>query len=457
MSPLPGFLTGIASPFTGVNDSLLASLDHDDRERTAAIGRAWRYYEGDVPRQLRVNPGQPDDNVRSNPVAMFVDGFTSYLFGEHLDLALRTEDPADERQVYLDEVWDANDRMGLLGDLRTNGGIAGHAFVKLVVEQGQMVRLQPPRLVVLDSQHVRVLCDEDSHTTPVEYRITWIVPRPGGSIVRRQRIMREGLGWRIIDEEQTGNSSRWVVTGVSDWPFAWAPVFDTKNLPLANSYWGRPDLSGQMLDLVDAINGSASNGRRVSRLHGHPKVWATGIADETDLASGPEDALILPDDAQLGVLAPPSTVEQHLALWARLDTTLHKEGAFPEIAAGRLEGIGQLSGLALGILYGPLVRRVGQMRGLYGGLLSRVNLALLELAGYDPERTDPRWPDVVPTDELAQAQAAQAQQDAGVSRRTALEQAGYDPDLEAERRQLERETEPRQNLGAALQQFDAGQ
>jgi hypothetical protein len=282
------------------------------------------------------------------------------------------------------------------------------------------------------------------------------VHRQAGNIVRRQRILREDLGWSIIDEESRGISTRWEVVSVEQWPYTWAPIFDCKNLPAPNQYLGRPDVPNQLLDLVDAINAVASNSRRVSRLHGHPKVWASGVADTADLDSGPDEALVIPDDATLGVLAPPSGVDGHLALWQRLETSLHKEGVYPEIAAGRLDGVGDLSGLALRILYGPMVRRLGQMRGTYGQLLRRVDRALLELAGYEVADTRVQWPEAVPEDPAGEAQTAIVLQEAGVSKRTTLEQMGFDPDVEAERTQMEREESGRGDLGAALMQFDAG-
>lgn len=452
----PGFLSGLAAPFTGVTDSLDSAVLDMDRKRAEAIRRAWGYYEGDgIPAMLRVRHDQPNDNVRLNPVAMIVDGYSAFLFGEDLDLSLDV-DAEDERARYLDEVWEHNSKMTLLGDLRTNGGLSGHAFVKLHVRAGQMVRLEPPRLSVLDSANVHVVTDEDNGGRAAQYVVSWTVHRPGGAIARRQRIIREDLGWSIVDEESRGMSTRWEVTGVEQWPFTWAPIFDCKNLPAANQYLGRPDVPGQLLDLIDAVNAVAGNSRRVSRLHGHPKVWMSGVADTADVSSGPDEALIVPDEATVGVIAPPSGVEGHLALWQRLETAIHKEGVYPEVAAGRLDGIGDLSGLALRILYGPMVRRLGQMRGTYGALIRRIDAALLDLAGYEYAPTAVQWPEAVPDDPAAEAQTAIALQEAGVSQRTSLEQMGYDPDVEEERRQMEREQSSVGNLGAALMQFDAG-
>jgi hypothetical protein len=439
-----GFLSGIASRFSGPADALSELVAQADRERLAYIHRAWRYYQGGMPGMLNVRPGEVDDNVRTNPVGMLVDALTSYLLGEHLDLALKVDDPeGDERQAYVDEVWNANARMALLGDLRTNGGISGHAYLKLHVRAGQMVRLEPPRMTVVDSANVSVITAEDDASLADAYIITWTVMRDGKPLAKRQRIERDGLGWSIVDEESSGTSNRWRHVDTIAWPYPWPPIFDCKNLPHPNSYYGSPDMSDQALDLVDAINASASNGRRVGRLHGHPRVYATGIADIVDLGGGPEDALVLPDEATIGVLAPPSTVDQHLALMAKLEQVWHKEVSLPEIAAGRLDGVGDLSGLALRILYAPTLRRVGSMRGYYGAMLDRV-------------ATEPRWPEVVPADPKAEGESAQALQVAGVSKRTTLEQMGYDPDVEAERTQMEREDAATGNLGAELLRFNAG-
>jgi len=123
------------------------------------------------------------------------------------------------------------------------------------------------------------------------------------------------------------------------------------------------------------------------------------------------------------------------------------------VTAGRLDNIGNLSGLALKILYGPLVRKTEVKRRLYGSMIESLTGALLEFGGYGPGyHVDIRWPEIIPSDPVTEAAAADALQRAGVSQSTVLSEMGYDPEAEAEKRASEQT-----NLGAALlTAFDRG-
>lgn len=442
---------------TWASDGLVQATVEGDRQRLERIAKAWRYYEGDQEPQLVRRPGEKaDDNVTMNVVETAIDAVTDFMFGEHLELPLNGMDPEGEEQDYVDRCWRTSGGMSLLGDLRTNGAVAGHAFLKLEVTEGQLTRVMPPRLRVLDPSTVTPFCTEDDHSIVMEYRIAWNVTRGNKVIAKRQRIVNEGLGWVIVDEESDAATTRWTVTGTTRWLYPWPPVIDTKNLPRPNQYWGRPDVDVDLLRLQDAINAVGSDARRVSRLLGHTQVWASGVQGD-DLSADPGEAILLPDDAKMGVVGPPSTPDAHLRLLERFKSAFHEQVRVPEVTAGRLDGIGQLSGLAMRILYGPLMRKVSVARGLYGGLIDETNRRLLELADYEVVETKPAWPKVVPTDPKEDALTAQERQKAGVSIQTTLQELGLDPEAEATQRQVEAESRPVNDLGAALLGFNAGQ
>jgi hypothetical protein len=437
------------------SDGLLLATAQAERERLEAIARGWRYYDGDQPPSLVVHLNEPDDNVTLNVVETAVDAVTDFMFGEQLAFDLVEREPDSDDVLYVNDTWRTSGGMRLLGDIRTNGAVAGHAFVAIDVYEGQNVRLEPARLRTLDPATVMVLCDPDDYTIVHEYRITWNSVIDGKLVAKRKRIINEGLGWTIVEEHSPAGTARWIEDARTAWAYTWPPIVDTKNLPRPNVFWGRPDIDVDLMRLQDAINAVGSDARRVSRLLGHAQTWATGVQGD-ELSADPGEVILLPDEARMGTVGPPSTPSAHMELLARFKAAFHEQARVPEVTTGKLDGIGQLSGLALGILYGPLTRKVGVARGLYGHLLDETNRRLLDLGGFEPTETQPRWPSIVPSDPKADAETAEVKQRVGVSRETTVAELGYDAEVERERRQAEAEDEPQVDLGAALGRFNAG-
>ena len=69
-----------------------------------------------------------------------------------------------------------------------------------------------------------------------------------------------------------------------------------------------------------------------------------------------------------------SDLTSSLAYYARLKEALHEVSRVPEVATGKLESTGALSGVALQLLYGPLVQATEAKRLTYGEMLTELNL-----------------------------------------------------------------------------------
>lgn len=446
---------GVPSNAVDVAAYLDATADAD-YHRQRAIHRAWNIYRGDQPKPLRVLPGEPDDNVRLNLAGLVVDTGVDALFGQDITAQVLTGDqPDDIGTAYLHSVLEANREMLLLQSAATNGAVAGHAAIRIMppVEGAPPGTL--PRLLVVDPEMLRVVWAPDDVGAVEAYVLQWTgYDALGKEIGKRQIIQRDGNGWVTIEQEQQGgNSGRWTTLAQTPWNFTWAPIVDTQNLPEPNAYWGRPDLTADVLETQLTLNKVMSNAARVQRIHGHPKVVAKGVGDG-DLDVGPDEAIVLPDtESEISLLEPRAQVADHIQLFNTVKAALHEISRVPEITAGKLDNVGQLSGLALKILYGPLVRKTEVKRRLYGGMVEELGRRLLEMGGYGPDhKVEIMWPEIIPSDPLVQAQAADALQQVGVSQATTLQQLGYDPQAEAEAKASEQT-----NIGAALlTAFDKG-
>jgi hypothetical protein len=118
-----------------------------------------------------------------------------------------------------------------------------------------------------------------------------------------------------------------------------------------------------------------------------------------------------------------------------LREALHMIARTPEVGSGKLEGVGQLSGVALTILYGPSEAILGQKHLTYGPLLMRTQDRIAEILGFgEPGEWSITWQESTPRDVLGEAQAASVKvTSVGLSKQTALEELGYDAEMEAER------------------------
>ncbi|MBI4496840.1 MAG: phage portal protein [Chloroflexi bacterium] len=423
----------------------------EERERLLRFQNAWKSYYGQHPKPLRVKPGQPDDNVIANYARVIVDTGVSFLFGQELRFEL-DETEQTEAEQWLAGAWQANRKMTTLTKLALNGAVTGHAFLKMVVDP---VR-QYPRLIVLDPSIVFPRWDRNDIERVRAYRIQFNYQdeQTGKPRNFRQLIEEDGPRWRITDQVSEPDSLRWQTVAETVWPWPWPPVVDCQNLPAPNSYWGISDLEDDVLGLNRSINFVLSNLSRILKVHAHPKTWGKGFqADQLNIAV--DETIVFPSpDAALHNLEMLSDLSSSIEFYQRLKEALHEISRTPEVATGKVEGVGALSGVALAILFRPLIEKTNTKRLLYGDLLVELNRRLLALGGFgEDNRTALHWPELLPKSEKEEAETLLLHQQLGVSQDTVLQKAGYDPDLEKQKREASS-----QEMGdRLLQGFERGQ
>lgn len=400
-------------------------------DRALAFAHRWRLYHGDHPRPLRLRPGQPDDTVIVNYVRVIADKGVSFLFGQDLRFEL-TELADTEAERWLRACWRANRQMLTLQKLALNGALCGHAFLKIVPAQPF------PRLVVLDPAHVGVSWNPDDVDDVVRYTIRYsaLDPATRRPVLIRQVIERDGASWQITDQRSTDGGTTWMTSSITPWPYAWPPIVDCQNLPCPNEYWGIADIEDDLVALNASINVVLSNMARILRFHAHPKTWGRGFTAQ-QLNVAVDETLVFPSpEAELHNLEMQSDLASSIALYQRLREALHEISRVPEVSTGKLENAGSLSGVALQILYQPLLEKTETKRRTYGELLIEANRRLLALGGFgEDNETVIHWPELLPSDPLAERQASLIDQQLGVSTDTLLQKLGYDPDLERMKRE----------------------
>lgn len=416
-------------------------LTAEEAARRARIGRAWASYYGREGRPARCARDAPEDRVALNFARVVADKGVAFLFGDGVGFEVKAGPGADgsavgEAQGWLERIWEASGREATLGAMALNGAVCGQAFLR-IGRHGDGEHAGLPRVAAPDPGAVRVRTRPDDCSEAVELRIGWDGPEVEGSPTRmEERLERTGEVWRLT-LRSSGDGREWRTERSEIWPHPWSPVMSCQNLAAPNVYWGLSDLEDDLLAVCGAINRVMSDLARVIRLHAHPRTWGSGFTAETlDLAV--DGVTVLPSpEARLANLEMQSDLSASLDYSRRLKEWLHEMAQVPELATGRVESLGALSGVALQILYQPLLERTRTKRRLYGELLRSVNRRLLGLGGFGGLAVEVRWPDPMPLDLASAAAAGDALLRLGVSQDTVLARLGFDAGHERAKRAAE--------------------
>ena len=415
-----------------------------DTKRRQAQQLAWKSYRGELEDPLKVDKAQPNDNVRINRCSPIADKGVSFLFGQVLKIEC---DDQDE----LDAFWgDDDDKMTMLAKIAMNGAVCGQPFVKLIPSPEPK---SPPRMVILDPMLLRIITLPDDCELHVAYVIEYPV---SADLQKRQIIARVdprndlyALGekdlqdtWTITNYSRKGDQGVWQQDGTpEDWLYPFPPIFTCQNLPNPNEPWGTPDLTQDLIGMNKVLNFMLSNISRIIKYHGHPKTWAKGIrAGQLQVAV--DQTLVLESpDAQLNVITPMENFSGLLSVVADLRSDMDEQSRVPAVALGRMTDMpkGNISGVALQLLFQPLLEKTVLKQRLYGKLIREVSRAALVLMGaisvdeYADYPINLHWQTLLPVDDLAAAQTAMLLQQLGVSNSTLIQQLGYNPEDEAKK------------------------
>jgi len=421
-----------------------------DALRRRQIAAAWDAYYGKFPPSLRKVRGA-DDNMMVNRCRGIVDVGVDFLFGK--DISLQLPSKATKRaQAFLDGTWQQNRMMSRLQDAALNGGVAGHTFIRTV----QDARLQYPRLVVMDPSTVTIVADADDADRISGYIVDWdsVDMASGDAIQRRQLLAQEpsGSSWLITDLRRNGTQATvgsvgsssslavWQQMGTAVWPYAWSPIHHCKNLPAPNQQYGLADLGTDIIQINKDVNFLISNMARIVRFHAHPKLWGKNFnADQVKV--GVDDMIILPgDNGEINMLEMHGDLASSQTLVDRLLASMDALSRVPSIALGILEDIpkGTISGVALAVLYAPILQKTDTKRRLYGDMVEELFAHVLEMGGFASQgQIAIHWPQLLPVDPIQAANVAQLQLEAGFSHDTVIQQMGGDPEEEAQKRAAE--------------------
>ena len=412
----------------------------DVRERMQRTKRAYDAYYYGGPETLKVRKGEINDNVKINYARLIVDAGVANLFGGEVRINA-TPDSAESVQPVIDQMLDHNGGGLLWQKMGTSGAIGGTMFYRLL-HHGDSVRV-----MVLDPSTVEIEWAEDDHESVTGYIITF-VPNAGiEANARRLLVVPMDGEWHLYEQESNEDGA-WRDVSDEHWPYPFPPVGHCQNLPSPHEAYGISDLEPDVLDLCDSINRAMSNINRIVRIYAHPRTVGKMIGDALNMNANPGAVIRLEHpDAQLYNLEMHSDLSSAIETYRRLVAALHETTRIPEVATGKLDSAGNLSSLALRILYAPLLQKTESKRRSYGRAIEEMMERALAMMGIE-DTVEIQWPELLPSDPEAERRTALLDAQVGVSKTTILRNLGYDPEVEMEN--LRNEAAEQQST------FDAG-
>lgn len=431
-----------------ISQHIMNMAKHEEQQRLTRLRRAIDAYYTKLPPTLRRKPGQVDDNISLGLVRLLVDKSAQFLFNKNFTFEIDLVENTEEEK-YLKRVWKKNRKFYTLHSMAVNGALCGHVFVRLMPPNASR---PVPRILVLDPLNINVRWNPNDMD-----EIEWIshsypaIDRSGKPITHRQRFERVGPDQWVITEEISdpdAENGRWDEVSREEWPWPFPPIYHCQNLPAPNEFWGIADVEDDLIDLLQAMNFVLGTIRKIIRYHGSPKTIASGINPQ-QLKADTDETIVLPHpDARLYNLEMASDLGAAMNFLNLLRETLYAEARVPEIALGNLASVGALSGVALKIVYQPIIDKTEVKQSLYGEMLEAINAAILVMGGFRDSVDDVVvrniWPELLPIDDLTERQLLQIDREFGVSIQTILSKLGYDYETELAKRKKVDESQKEQ-------------
>ncbi len=424
-------------------------ITEQDKKRQKLIAAAWEGYDGELDPPLQKTPEGLDPNVMTNQCVGVVDRGVDFLFGLELEISVGKGAPAEAQKI-LNKIWGRKEkRIPLLQKLAMNGAMAGQAFLRIVPEPKGVLRL-----VVVDPSTVFVQTAPQDCETVLLYCIEYCThQKVNGS--PRQVYYREEMSridpdqdgddgdpfadvdanWSIQHWTRIGDRGPWTPAGEPIiWPYSFPPLFSCQNLPRPNSPWGKPDITPDVIGVNNALNTEQSCINLDIILYGQPILYATGTGEQI-IDVKPGKILGLPlSESKIVAVPIASDIANGLKFAADLRSSIDEQTGVPGVATGRIADMprGNLSGIAIELLFMALLKKTDKKRCTYGELIIDVSKALLVLNGLSGEiDMTLAWQSPLPHDDLPSVQAAIAKKEINISNTTLQRELGYDPEEEA--------------------------
>jgi len=407
-----------------------------------------RLYDGYAVRASSANTLQYK-RLKYNPSRPIVNIAASFLAGCDVTWTVSNPDgsPNEEASKKAVEIWQESGGAATFMSNAIHGTIYGDTvlFVTKEDEETAVLRWTDP-----------LICwptfDPHDYNKIKSLTIAYEIPGPTGKPVPYKEVWADGEVKVYVDDKLDDTYE------YDEERFDGPPAVWIRNQDIKSEMFGRSDL--QPIDeLVEEYDHVCCKQTRIIDYYANPNIAVIGATRKESQQSKSERTMYyLPEGADMKFITwegTPPAVDTHID---RIRETIAEQSETPQIAFSKIDsGITNVSGIALKILFGPLLRKTARKWQSWGPALEKAMWMALMAEGFDLDKDMVTIEHSEPTPEnlVEFWQTATEKEQLGVSKKQILREAGYTADQIT---QMEEEKKKEQEeLGAQLlSQFSSG-
>ena len=342
----------------------------------------WSWYLG---HHYSVQNAPGDANLTFNYVRALSDFITNFCFSRGVEFTTAKEYQHIIPALYK-RIWEVdNDKMPTIMEIAQQGGVSGDEFVKVAYDPpytDSVGVVHPGRVRILPLNPTFCFPEFHPHDRDrlirfkLKYKF-WATSAEGTrSVYTYTEIITDDVVEEYVNDELV--DSRPNPLGVI--PIAWTPNFRVSGSP-----WGLSDIA-EIIPLNREYNEKASDVSDIINYHAAPITIIKG-AKPGSLEKGANKVWGgLPKDADVFNLEGHGDIDGGLSFMERLKQAMHEMTGVPESALGQIQPISNTAGVALAIMYQPMMQKWAQKKLTYGSLFKQINrLALMTLFLFEPQ------------------------------------------------------------------------
>lgn len=283
-------------------------------------------------------------------------------------------------------VWEEdNDKLTLLQEIGQLASVSGDTFIKVAYEEPYITptgRLIPGKVRIIPLNPSFCFPEYHPHDRDrlirfkLKYRFWGTALEGTRQVFTYVELITDDLIEEYVNDELIDSREN---------PVGQIPVVPVKNLAVASSPWGLADIQ-EILTLQREFNEKATQLSDIINYHVAPVTILTG-AKASNLEKGPNKVwTITSKDARVENLKSDADITGALAYLELLKRSMHELTGVPETALGQEQPVSNTSGVALAILYLPLMFRYNRKCANFTKAFKRVNeLIMTTLSVKEPQ------------------------------------------------------------------------
>jgi hypothetical protein len=327
--------------------------------------------------------GEPQ--LTFNYARAFSDFLTNFTFGQGVSFRSPKETEAIVPTL-LQRVWEKdNHKASLLWEIGQTGSVAGDVFVKVAYEDPYVDpagQLHEGRVRILPLNPSFCFPEWHPHDRSrmirfkLKYRFWGTALEGTRQVFTYVELITDDAIEEYINDELIDSRPN---------PLGEIPIVSIPNIPVPSSPWGLSDI-GDIIGLNREYNEKATDISDIINYHASPVTVIIG-AKANNLEKGPRKVWGgLPKDAKVENLELSDNLDGPLKYLEVLKQSMHEMTGVPVSALGQGMPVSNTSGVALSIMYQPLVNRFTLKKTQYGWGFEKINRLIMKtLALKDPE------------------------------------------------------------------------